>query len=376
MRMNQSNIMQTLRQVCEAFRIPGQLVGYKLITRGNINATYRVDFRNPDGTPKSYMAQRVNAYVFKDPEKIMLNIDAVTSHILEKAEEGIRLHYHHTQERKNFHVLPDGSFWRLMNFIDSVVFDACHDMQVLEGVGSAFGRFQAALADFDANKLYDTILDFHNTPKRMERFFADVEKDPVGRVKEVPEEIAFLKSMRERCSILQEELNAGRLPLRATHNDTKANNVLFDKKTLMPLTVIDLDTVMPGLSVYDFGDGVRFAANTAEEDEPDTSKVALDLEKYTAFANGFIGATAGNLTAAEIGYMALGALTITVELGLRFLDDYITGDPYFKTRYPEHNLVRARCQLTLAKDMVEKYDEMDSIVRAIAEKNGMNLGKE
>ena len=366
MRTNESNLMQLLAEICVKFRIPGQLIGYKLITRGNINATYRVDFREENGNRKSYVVQRVNVYVFKDPEKIMRNIDAVTTHIIRKNEGGIRLHYHHTADGKNYLILPDGSFWRLMNNIESVVFDACYDLQVLEGVGRAFGRFQSSLNDFDAATLYETIPDFHNTAKRMERFFENVEADPMGRAKEVPEEIAFIASMRERCSILSEELAAGKLPLRATHNDTKANNVLFDKHTLTPLTVIDLDTVMPGLAMYDFGDGVRYAASTAAEDEPDTAKVALDLQKYRAFAKGFIDETAGSLTDAEIDRMALGALTITVELGLRFLDDYLTGDKYFKTRYEGHNLVRARCQLALARDMLAKFDEMNEIVREIA----------
>ena len=366
MKPKETNLMNLLSQVCAAFRIPGKLIGYKLITRGNINTTIRVDFREENGRSKSYMAQKVNAFVFKDPVKIMLNIDAVTTHVIESGCDGVRLHFHHTAEGKNYFLNTDGSFWRLMNNIPSIVFDACSDLQVLEGVGHAFGQFQARLSDFDAGRLYETIPDFHNTARRMETFFADVENDPCGRVKEVREEIDFIASMRERCSILSNELAAGKLPLRATHNDTKANNVLFDKDTLEPLTVIDLDTVMPGLAMYDFGDGVRYAANSAAEDEPDLSKVSLDLDRYRAFSVGFISETAKTLTPIEIDYMALGALTITVELGLRFLDDYITGDQYFKTHYEGHNLVRARCQLALAKDMLAKFPEMERIVKEVS----------
>ena len=210
---------------------------------------------------------------------------------------------------------------------------------------------------------------FHNTKKRLEKLYADVEADPCGRVAEVQSELEFIRAMHKHAVKLTDMLEAGEIPLRVTHNDTKTNNVLFDKKTGEPLVVIDLDTVMPGLAMHDFGDAVRFAASTAEEDEPDLSKVQLDLAKYTAFAEGFIGQIASVLTEKEIETMALGALTITMELASRFLDDYITGDLYFKPKYEGHNLVRARCQLKLAEDMWAKFPQMEQIVRDIAAAN-------
>ena len=367
-------IKATLRQVCEAFRIPGEIVEYRALTSGNINSTYYVMCR--DGQEeKDYLVQCVNAYVFKNPERVMHNIELVTEHIRRKnAIHGItgrrtRLHFHHTAEGRNYYVLNEGEFWRLSNFIaDSVSFDTADDPKVLQMAGKAFGQFARQLTDFDASQLYETIPHFHDTRRRLETFFAHVEEDPCGRCDEVREEIAVIRAAYDFGCRLNEMVDRGELPLRVTHNDTKTNNVLFDKDTLEPLVVIDLDTVMPGLAAHDFGDTIRFAANTAAEDEEDLSKVSLDLELFRAFAEGYIGAAGDLLTPAEIEAMALGAVTITLEQASRFLDDYITGDKYFKTRYPGHNLVRTRCQLALFKDMMGKFDAMNAIVREIADR--------
>ena len=251
------------------------------------------------------------------------------------------------------------------NYIDGIGYDTCESLEILRNAGVAFGEFQNQLSDFDAESLYTTIPDFHNTAKRLDTFFEAVKADPCGRVATVQDEIAFIREQRELASELTRLQESGEVPLRVTHNDTKSNNVLFHRVTGAPLTVIDLDTVMPGLAMHDFGDAVRFAASTACEDEPDLSKVALDLDKYRAFAEGFIGKTADALTQEEISTMALGAITITIELGVRFLNDYITGDKYFRTSYAEHNLVRARCQLHLAKDMLKKRAQMEQIVREV-----------
>lgn len=361
------SVQAKLAEMGEVFRLKGKLYAFSVIANGNINTTYSAKFRRFDGSIKSYIIQRINGYVFKNPVEIMSNIEGVTKHLKNKAADGkVALHFHHTEAENNYCVDEEGNYWRVMNDVDSITYNVCDDLSILRNAGKAFGEFQMQLSDYDAESLYVTIPDFHDTRKRLDKFFEDVEADPCKRVCEVLPEIDLIRSMRKFACKLTELQESGKVPLRVTHNDTKINNVLFDKKTGEPLVVIDLDTVMPGLAMHDFGDAIRFAANTAAEDEPDLTKVSLDLEKFRAFSEGFIGQTAGALTEMEIGTMALGALSITVELASRFLDDYITGDKYFKTNYEGHNLVRARCQLKLAEDMWDKYEEMEQIVNSIA----------
>lgn len=373
--MTAGQVKKLLQRVCRAFRIPGELQTFETILRGNINTTYRVFFFDPDGERnalrKSYLLQGINAYVFKNPEEIMQNIDRVTTHIRRKSPDTVQLHFHHTAEGKNYYRTDEGTFWRLCNYIDAVTFNNCSDLLILRNTGKAFGRFQMLLSDFDAGSLRETIPDFHNTEKRLEDLFAHAGADPLGRAAGVREELAVIASMRERVTLLCRRQREGSLPLRVTHNDTKVNNVLFHKETLEPLVVIDLDTVMPGLSVYDFGDAVRFAAASCEEDETDLSKVFLDPEKFRALTEGYLGAAKDGLLPCEAEHMALGALTLTVELAARFLDDYLTGDSYFRTRYPGHNLVRARCQLALAGDMSRKFAQMEAIVAETARREGI-----
>jgi hypothetical protein len=372
-----NQIAAELQEVCHQFRIPGTVCDYRIMTSGNINTTFLVvcESQQHGMTVRiPYTAQKINRYVFQDPVSMMRNIDLVTQHIMAKnrkaglSERRYRLHFHHTADRKNYYITSTGHFWRLSNYVeDSVAFNQTTDPKVLEMVGKAFGQFQAQLCDFDASQITETIPDFHNTAKRLDTFFAHVAEDPCDRCQEVAEEIAFLREQQEKTSDLSQRYLSGELPMRVTHNDTKSNNVMLDRETLEPLVVIDLDTVMPGLAAYDFGDAVRFAANTAGESERDLSKVSLNLDLYTAFTKGFISATADFMTQAELDSMAQGAVTITIELASRFLDDYITGDKYFKTTFPGENLVRARCQIALAKDMMAKYPQMDAIVHRIAQ---------
>lgn len=371
-----SSIEDKLEYVCSVFGLPGTFEKYETVVMGNINNTYKVTYRLPDDSFKNYIVQKVNMYVFKKPKQIMNNIDLITTHIKNKKEVGgitdnrQFMHFYHTKvgKRKNYYVDSDHSFWRISRYIEnSITYNSCDNLFVLEETGRAFGLFQHELSDFDASKLYETIADFHNTKKRMEDFFRHVEEDSCDRVESAAEEIAYIASVRERASELSDMLADGALPLRVTHNDTKINNVLFDREKENALVVIDLDTVMPGLVAHDFGDAVRFAANTAEEDEEDLSKVSFSLEKYAAFARGFIPQVKDTLTENEVKTLALGAFTMTVELAERFLDDYITGDNYFKTRYPGHNMVRTRCQIALAKDIEKKFDEMQRIVEEIYE---------
>jgi hypothetical protein len=361
--MNKVNLADQLKSICRVFGIEGDLINYETITAGNINNTYKVACSRPDGTKKLYILQKINNYVFKDPVRIMSNIDLVTTYIRNKNTGRPSLHFHHTENRNNYYQNPDSGFWRLCSFIDSVTYDVCDDPDILRRAGQAFGEFQTQLSDFDASRLYETIPEFHNTKKRLEKLFDDAEEDKYGRAASVRGELSYIKSMRGAACSLNEMLERGEIPFRVTHNDTKINNVLFDKDTREPLTVVDLDTVMPGLVMHDFGDAVRSSANTSAEDEPDLTKVSLDLNLFRSFSEGFISQTAGALSDKEIDNMALGALTITIELASRFLDDYITGDKYFKVDYDGQNLVRTRCQLKLAQDMENKFRMMNVIVK-------------
>ncbi|MHB1153396.1 MAG: phosphotransferase enzyme family protein [Eubacteriales bacterium] len=358
-----------LNAVCRVFKIKGDFIGYETINIGNINKTYKVTYQN--GNEKSYILQQINTYVFKNPMQIMSNIDLVTTHIRNKNTGRPSLHFHHTANGDNYYRNAD-CFWRLCNYIDSDTYDICNDPNILYYAGHAFGEFQMQLSDFDASKLYETIPDFHNTKKRLEKLFWDIKKDEYGRASLVLPEIEYIRSMQRIAYTLSDMLVWKEIPLRVTHNDTKTNNVLFDKVTREPLTVIDLDTVMPGLAMHDFGDAVRSAANTAAEDEKDLSKVSLDLVLFRAFSEGYISQTAGSLSDKEIDTMALGALTITIELASRFLDDYLTGDKYFKVHYEGHNIDRTRCQLKLAQDMQDKFTEMNAIIKEITDKTKEN----
>lgn len=279
----------------------------------------------------------------------------------------LSLHFHHTADRKNYLEDADG-FWRLSNYVPSITFDTCDDVEVIRRAGEAFGDFQVMLSEFDAGELFYTIPNFHNTRKRYEQLKAGIMEDPCGRVSEVHEEIEWLLSVEEQACSLTDMQERGELPLRVTHNDTKINNVLFDQETSKPLVVIDLDTVMPGLIGHDFGDAVRFAANFVEEDCEDTTKVGVDLNVFWAFADGFLKKTAATLTEKETNTLALSCFALACELATRFLDDYIMGDKYFKTKHGKHNLERTRCQIALAKDMLKKMDAMDAIVKVCAKR--------
>ena len=339
---------------------------------GNINSTHRVDIRY-HGKSDSYVLQRINTYVFRDPVGIMENIEKVTGHIREKLisegtdPEGRVLRFLKRDDGTNYYFEDDANFWRVYRYIDNTLtYDQAGDPDVLRNAGYSFGLFQKQLCDFPMDQLKDTMPDFHNTPVRMKRFFDACQKDPVHRRQEIEWEISVLEENRAIWSKLEEDRASGKIPTRVTHNDTKYNNILIDKDTGEAVCVIDLDTVTPGLCAYDFGDAIRFSANATSEDDPDLSQVSLDLDLYRAFAEGFISACKDFCTPAELDSLALGALTMTFELAGRFLEDYLLGDPYFKTLREKHNLERGRNQLTLALDMKKKFDQMQAINRSIA----------
>ena len=378
-------IKEKLAYICRQFRIPGEILVYRWIPSGHINRAYYVAVY--DGKEiYQLLVQRINTYVFRDPVGMMRNIERITEHIRSKEptmEKRRRLHFRHTAERKNYIVLkngvavdekdvdfqdPDVEFWRVYNYIEySVCFQTSEgNPEVLRMSGKAFGKFLKQLQAFDAESLIESIPHFHDTRKRLDDFFAIVEDDPAGRVKDAEAEIGIIRANREFGCTLCNQIDAGLLPIRVTHNDTKTNNVLFDKDTLDPLVVIDLDTCMPGLACYDFGDTIRFAACTAEEDQPEGMKLDLDLMR--AYTEGYLEEVKDVLTDAEIDSLATGAAVITLELASRFLGDYLVGDKYFRIDYPEQNLRRAQAQLVLFQDMMLHMEDMKRIIREAAEK--------
>ncbi len=356
---------QKMLEVCRLFRIEYEYLGYETIQMGNVNRTYKVNFLLPEGKPKSFLVQNVNTYAFRNPVGLMENIDKVTEHIRRKKPGQLALHFHHTADRKTY--VEDGeNFWRMTNYVPSVTFNTVTDLDVVRNAGKAFGEFQMDLADFDIGELTETIPGFHNTRNRYEKLRQAIREDRAGRASQVQEEIAYLLSVQDMACRLTELQLAGELPLRVTHNDTKINNVLFDPRDNAPMIVIDLDTVMPGLMGHDFGDAIRFAANFVEEDCPGCEKAGLDLRVFRAFAEGFLEKTARAMTEKELQTLALSSFALTAELATRFLADYLDGDLYFKINAPDHNLVRARCQIALAKDMLRKMPEMEQVVLACA----------
>ena len=357
-----------LKRVCNKFQIRGEYQSFKVINSGHINTTYQVFFLR-DGEMKDYIIQQVNTYVFRDPIAVMDNISSVTEYIRAKIKEKQAtakrnvLHYSKTPDEKYYTFLEDGSFWRCCRFIDgSISFEQTDDLDIVEEAGIAFGEFQLYLADYPVKDLHIVIPHFHNTVLRFEALKDAVRENLAGRREEVQELIDGYLQLEDIATKLYKMQKAGALPLRVTHNDTKPSNVLFDEQTRKHLSVIDLDTVMPGLVACDFGDAIRVIGSTGAEDERDLSKVRLDMEKYKAFARGFVGAVKDRLWEMEKQTLALGAVTMTVECGGRFLTDYLNGDKYFRIHYPDQNLARAKCHLVLAQDMIKRLDEMQRVI--------------
>lgn len=357
--------------ICRQFQLSGELTECRPITRGIINASWYVELRDGNHVGQ-YLVQRINRHVFPDPAGMMGNIDRITAHLTEKEQGSPNhrvLHFYHTAEGTNYTVLNNretAEYWRLCDFIgNSVTFDGGEGgITVLRSAGKAFGRFSRQLLDFDPALLSETIPHFHDTPRRLQALFEAVENDPLGRVKKAEKEIGIIRENRDFAATLQRQLDRGELPLRVTHNDTKTNNVLFHRDTLEPLAVIDLDTCMPGLVCHDFGDMIRFAACAADTADPSRRK--LDLSRFRACAEGYLSETRDFLTSAELDSLAAGAAVITLELASRFLADYLTGDRYFRIEHPEHNLVRARGQLSLFQDMMAHMEEMQSIISKLS----------
>lgn len=357
-----------IRRVISAFCIDGTLQEWIPYGNGHINDTYRLTFTD-HGTTKRYILQKMNTNIFKNPEALMENISGVTAWLKHKVIENggdperETLNLVKTHDGQIYHIDSEHDYWRVYLFIENAVsYDIVKNDNDFYQSAVAFGRFQHLLADYPADKLYETIPNFHNTADRFLQLKQSVEADPCGRVKEVAQELQFAWERESLAHMICDLQNEKKLPLRVTHNDTKLNNVMIDNVTGTGICVIDLDTVMPGLSIYDFGDSIRFGASTAEEDEQDLSKVHFDLHLYELYVKGFLEGCQNALTDFELEMMPMGAITMTFECGTRFLKDYIDGDHYFKIHREKQNLDRCRTQFKLVTEMEEQLPQMKAII--------------
>lgn len=357
---NSKNIQQSLQpDAVYHFQLDGEPTSVVPYGEGHINITYLVT--TTEG--HRYILQRISDAF--DIPALMKNMEAVTKHLVKKVKnprEALTLVP--TSSGESYYTDETGSY-RIFEFVeDTICLQLPDSIKDVYRCAVGFGRFQGQLADFPVEVLTEPIPNFHNTIDRYRIFHEILEKDPIGRVSRVEDEIAFALEREEEAGCLQHMRETGELPIRVTHNDTKLNNVLLDKDTREALCVVDLDTVMPGLSLYDFGDLIRSGAGTAMEDEQDVSKMTIDLNKFRAFAKGFMETCP--LTEKEREYLCMGAKIMTLECGVRFLTDYIDGDHYFAIHRPEHNLDRCRTQFRLVAQMEEHWEEMKKIVEEIS----------
>ena len=356
--------METIR-AAELFELTGKVVSCEKYGNGHINTTYKVV--TDDGA--WYILQKINTFAFRDYKSLMQNIISVTRHLAKKAKDPREvLTLIGTKAGRDYLVTEDEEVWRLYVFVkDSICFDQPDNPAHFAESAVAFGQFQNLLSDFPAAELTETIPGFHHTVKRYEALDRAIETNYQGRLESVRPEIEYAMSVRPFASTLLDLLDEGKIPLRVTHNDTKLNNVLFDKTTKRGVCVIDLDTVMPGLSANDFGDSIRFGAVRAAENEKNLSKIYLHRDYYEAYTKAFIAETREKLTETELRLLPVGAKMMTLECGVRFLADYLVGDKYFHIQYPDQNLDRCRTQFQYVRDMDANWDYMNEVVdQAIA----------
>ncbi len=362
-----SAIQPCLNEAAAAFDYGSPIAEIVPISSGHVNITYCVHTRSGD----RYVLQRINSLAFHHPDQVMDNALRITDHLRQAlARQGgdVRrgaLRFMPTRDGRAFFTDSAGEVWRVYPFVDrTVCLQRAETPELFAAAARAFGRFQQMLRDFPAGTLYETIPHFHDTPDRLRKFRQALEEDRLGRAAEVEAETAFILRREADCAVAMDALRAGKLPLRVTHNDTKLNNVLLDEDTGEGVCVIDLDTVMPGLAINDFGDAIRFGANHCDEDEKDLSRVNFDLELYAIYTRGYLEGTGGSLTDQELAYLPWGAKLMTLECGIRFLTDYLEGDVYFSTSYPGQNLDRCRTQLKLTADMENCWQAMCDIVQS------------
>lgn len=364
---------ESVVEVCRHFNIKGDAVSQCIFTDGHINTTLLLVF-DEEGETKKYLIQGINTHVFKNPEELMENIVGVTTFLKNKIIENGGNAERETltflqAETGKYYFYANDKCWRIYNFIDNAhTCNKIENKQHFENAGRSFGNFQKHLAEYPMSSLHETIKDFHNTPKRFDNLEAAINNNLAGRVDTVKDDIDFAMARRAEAGRLLDLHAQGRIPLRVTHNDTKLNNILFDDETNEGICVIDLDTIMPGFSLYDFGDAIRFGGNTTREDDENLENVQISLELFESYAEGFLSASAKALTIDEVENLAFSAKLMTLECGIRFLTDYLDGDVYFRTHYEGHNLVRARNQFKLVYEIEQHMDEMNEIVKNIYNK--------
>ncbi len=357
-----------LKSICGAFAVEGRFVGAAPIPAGHINDTYCTTFEH-DGKTVRCINQRINHDVFREPEKLMENIDRVTRFARERiiAAGGDPMRETLTlipaRDGKIFHRTPEGNYWRMFWYIEGAhTHDKAENNQLVYSASRAFGAFQRMLSELPGGRLHETIPNFHNTRKRFEAFLASLTTDSQNRASGARAEIQFVLDRQGDTGIVVDGLADRRLPERITHNDTKLNNVMIDDQTGEGICVIDLDTVMPGSILYDFGDSVRLGAATAPEDERDLLKVGFDIGLFDRLAAGYLDAVRGFLTPAETGLLAFSAKLLTLECGIRFLADHLNGDVYFKIHREGHNLDRCRTQFKMVAEMERQMEAMKAVV--------------
>lgn len=361
-----------LTEVLEAFDFPETLLGAVRYGQGHINDTFCVLCQPQEGDCVRFILQGLSSAAFPKPEELMENFVGITSYLKKKViaagGDPLRetLSVVKTKDGKDYYTDSQGKVWRLMPFVENTDCFQSATPALFEASARTFGRFQHMLQGYPAETLHETIARFHDTENRYEKFIAALEADKLSRAKDIQPEIQFVLDRKADCSVALQALRDGKLPLRVTHNDTKLNNILIDRATGEGICVIDLDTTMPGLSMNDFGDSIRFGANHSAEDEKDLSKVNFDIGLYEAYTRGFLEGAQGSLTPTELEYLPWGARLMTLECGIRFLTDYLDGDNYFHIRYPEQNLDRTRTQFKLVKDMEEQFEEMAAVVAKYA----------
>ena len=358
---------EIFQEVLSAYDLGEGTITYKAYGEGHINNTSLVTVTGKE--THRFILQRINTDIFTNPKSLMENICGVTSYlkdiIAERGGDTERetMTVVYTRDGQPYYTDSTQGAWRIYKFVEhTICLQQCRNTEDFYTSAKAFGQFQKNLSGYDASTLHETIPDFHNTPDRLRKFKEALAADTMHRAADIPEEIDFVLNHEADCSHMTDLLAAGKLPLRVTHNDTKLNNILLDDKTNDALCIIDLDTVMPGLSVNDFGDSIRFGASTGAEDEPDLTKISCDLDLFEAYTKGFIEGCAGALTEEELNQLVNGAKMMTLECGIRFLTDYLEGDHYFKIHRDGQNLDRCRTQFKLVADMEQKEMEMQEIV--------------
>lgn len=372
-KLTEGPVAEHIAYVGDQFAISGNFLYGEELRNGHINTTYRACYGTEDGREERYILQRINDYVFKDPALVMKNVEKVTRHISWKimrrrhASAGQTLMLYPARGGRSYIDLPGGGgMWRCYNNIEGThTYNVVENTRQAYQAGYAFGSFQDLISDMNPEDIKESIPDFHNTPKRYEQLLQSVAADVMNRVDDCREELAMLESKKELLSRLVDLQAEGVLPTRITHNDTKINNVMLDEESDAAVCVIDLDTVMPGLSLYDFGDMVRTATCRADEDEQDLSKVFMQMPFFESLAEGYLDAAHGFLTPEEVENMAFSGWLITMEIGIRFLTDYLDGDKYFRSSFPKHNLVRARNQFKLAASLEENMPAMEKYVKRL-----------